>query len=89
MKIQEITNPTWQQAHNALAISGYNPEFDTIICGKLRCSYRNATTRKHATIIINGGKIDDAIDDRSVSVDGVTIISVNDGGDDEAYLVLS
>jgi len=89
MKIQEITTPTWQQAHNALAISGYNPEFDTIICGKLRSVYCNATTRKYATIIIDGAMSDDAIDDRPVIVDGATIISVNDGGDDEAYLALS
>ena len=90
MKIEELTTPTWQQAHNALAISGYNPEFVAIICDKLRCSYRNATTRKHATIIIDGAMSDDAIDDRPVSVDGVTIIAVSDGGDeDKAYLALS
>ena len=89
MKIEKITNPTWSQAHDALVVSGYIPEFDVVICGKLRSLYCNATTRKYATIIIDGAMSDDAIDDRPVIVDGATIISVNDGGDDEAYLALS
>ena len=90
MKIEELTTPTWEQAHDALVVSGYIPEFDTIICGKLWSSYHNATTRKYATIIIDGAMSDDAIDDRPVIVDGATIIAVSDGGDeDKAYLALS
>ena len=87
MKIEKITNPTWEHAHDALVVSGYIPEFDVVICDKLRCLYCNSATRRYATIIIDGGKIDDAIDDRPVSVDGATIVSIN-ADDEEAYLAL-